>query len=79
MAGKTQKPARPIDRIHRAYRDWCLDFAQTFGCEPDWLANWFEQFTFMRQAEQGMHKNLAAYMAQRDCVAFFAKVGNEPD
>jgi hypothetical protein len=80
VAGKLNQknPPRPIDRIHRAYRGWVVEFSESFGCEVDWLAHWFEQFTFMRIVEQKMPKNLAAFMAKQDCLGFFSKVGSEP-
>jgi len=62
----------PIERIHRAYREWVVEFSKTLGCGEDWLATWFEEFTHMRMYEQGMHKNLAAWMAKRDCLAWFS-------
>ena len=69
----------PIERIHRAYRDDVIEFAEAFGCTPNWLAAYFEEFTFMRMHEMGAHKNLAAWMAWNDCIACFSKVGSEPD
>ena len=79
MAGKEQRNPPPIERIHRAYRECVTEFAEQWGCEVDWLANWFEQFAFLRIKEQGMHKNLAAFLAWQDCLGFFDKAGGEPN
>ena len=68
----------PILRIHRAYRGWCVELADALGCDPDWLATWFEEFTYLHMHEQGMEKNLAAFMAKRDCLAWFVDDGTEP-
>ena len=61
----------PIMRVHRAYRDNCIEFAEVLGCQVDYVAHWFEQFTLMHMREQGMHKNLAAWVAWRNLQMFF--------
>lgn len=80
MAGKTQRKPTPIERMHRAYREEVEDMADSFGFDADWLATHFEWFTCMRQFEQDMPRNLAAFMAWRDVQASFLKQGtSEPD
>jgi hypothetical protein len=75
---KEEKPP-PIDRIHRAYRQPCIDLSDRLGWDKDIVADWFEQFTFMHMKEQGMAKNLAAFVSMRDLLAFFDKAGNDFD
>jgi hypothetical protein len=80
VAGQLNNKLPPIERIHRAYRERCEVFAECFGYEENEIADWFEQFTFMRMKEQRMAKNLAAFCAWRDLQDFFNKRGcSEPD
>jgi len=67
----------PIDRIHRAYRDSCIEFANALGWDRNSIADWFEQFMFMRMKEQSFSRNLAAWQAMRDVRAFFDKAGSD--
>ncbi len=78
VAGQTNKQ-HATERIHRAYRDRLLEMADTFGFEREYLAMWFEQFTLMRQREQSMERNLAAFCAWQDLEGFFMKQGSEPN
>lgn len=75
VAGKLNKQDA-IDRIHRAYREKCIDFATEFGYDIERIAGWFEQCAFMRVREQGMHFNLASWMAMRDVCDCFWKPGS---
>jgi hypothetical protein len=73
--GRPQPP--PIERIHRAYREPCMEFADDLGWDRNVIAGWFEQFQLIRMSEQGWPRNLAAWMAMRDVHAFFWKIGAE--
>jgi hypothetical protein len=76
VAGQSnKKQKRPINRIHRAYREPCIEFADNYGYQHDWIATHFEEFWLMRQFECRMHSNLAAYCAMRDVYACFFKQG----
>jgi hypothetical protein len=65
----------PIERIHKAYRKPCADFAETLGWDKNTIADWFEQCQLMRMKEQGWPRELAAWMAMRDLRALFYKPG----
>ena len=80
VAGKLNEPrGMPIDRIHRAYRERCCDFAEAFGYDENYIATYFEEFALMRVFEQGMHKNLAAFVAWQDVQACFCKQAETGD
>lgn len=80
VAGKLNEPRRlPIDRIHRAYREGVVDFAESFGYDENYIATYFEEFTLMREFEQGMAKNLAAFVAWQDVQACFCKQAETGD
>ncbi len=78
VGGHPSKPAPPpMERIHRAYREPCAEFADALGWDRESIAHWFEQFALLRMREQNMPSNLAAWMAMRDVRAFFWKPGGE--
>jgi hypothetical protein len=79
VAGQPNKRLPPIERIHKAYRERCTVFADALGWDKNSIADWFEQFCWMRQKEQRMPVNLAAFFAWQDIKAFFNKAGNEFD
>lgn len=77
MAGREQprRNGKPIDRVHRAYRESIREMADSYGFDAQWLATHFEWFTCCRQYEQGMPRNLAAFCAWQDVQAAFLKHG----
>jgi hypothetical protein len=77
VPGQSNKQLRPIERIHRAYRDECVQFAEDYGFQADYVATWFEQLCLMHQFESKMHKNVAAWLAMRHVRAMLFKPGGE--
>lgn len=78
VAGRPNKPQpAPIDRIHRAYRDDVIEFADSYGFKRNEIAEYFEQFMLIRMFHAQWPKNLAAWMAMRDVLACFWTPGAE--
>jgi hypothetical protein len=64
----------PIERIHKAYRASCTQFADDLGWDANTVADLFEQLHFMR-IFVGWPRDLAAWQAMRDVRTSLWKPG----